>query len=160
RHVISSPHTPLTHSSANLLEFDRLREILSNYCVSALGRERLATLSPVKDHDWITRQQELTQEIRNYLRAGSRFEFSGLLDPRPLLEKSRIAGATLETTELRDIILVADRAAEWREIALHPPAAMQNAWPRVEELSNHIQDFTQLLRFFRNKILPDGTLDD
>src|SRR5205814_2807127 len=71
-----------------------------------------------------------------------------------------ILGATLETTELRDIIVVADRAAEWREIALHPPAAMQNAWPRVEELSNRIQDFTQLLRFFRNKILPDGTLDD
>jgi DNA mismatch repair protein MutS2 len=158
--VTTPPNESLTHSSANLLEFDRLREILSSYCVSALGRERLAALAPTKDRDWITRQQELTQEIRNYLRSGSRFEFFGLLDPRPLLEKSRIAGATLETTELRDIILVADRAAEWREIALHPPAAMQNAWPRVEELSNLIQDFTQLLRFFRNKILPDGTLDD
>jgi DNA mismatch repair protein MutS2 len=156
----SSPHHPLTHSSANLLEFDRLREILGIYSVSVLGRERLATLTPAKDREWIIRQQVLTQEIRNYLRSGSRFEFSGLLDLRPLLEKSRILGATLETTELRDIIMVADRAAEWREIALHPPAAMQNAWPRVEELSNLIQDFTQLLRFFRNKILPDGTLDD
>src|SRR2546430_6959264 len=148
------------HSSSNLLEFDRLREILRGYSVSDLGRARLAAVTPVKDRDWILQQQELTQEVRNYLRSGGRFDFSGLLDPRPLLEKSRILGATLESTELRDIILVADRAAEWREIALHPPAGMQHAWPRVEELSNRIQDFTQLLRFFRNKILPDGTLDD
>ena len=158
--MTSPPIEPLTHSSANLLEFDRLREILAGYTVSALGRDRLANLTPVTDRGWITRQQELAQEIRSYLRSGSRFEFFGLLDPRPHLEKSRIVGATLETTELRDIVLVADRAAEWREIALHPPAAMQNAWPRVEELSNLITDFTQLLRFFRNKILPDGTLDD
>ena len=158
--MLFPPHDPLTNSSANLLEFDRLREILVAYAVSSLGREKVAALTSTKDREWIDRQQQLTEEIRNYLRSGSRFEFSGLLDPRPLLDKSRIVGATLETTELRDIIIVIDRAAEWHEIALHPPAAMQNAWPRVEELSGLVQDFTQLLRFFRKKILPDGTLDD
>ncbi len=30
----------------------------------------------------------------------------------------------------------------------------------VDELSSALADFTELLRFFRNKILPDGTLDD
>ncbi|HEX6467173.1 MAG TPA: MutS2/Smr-associated SH3 domain-containing protein, partial [Terriglobales bacterium] len=104
--------------------------------------------------------QQLTEEIRNYLRSGGSFEFFGLLDPRPLLAKSRIQGATLETTEIRDIVVVTDRAGEWREIALHPPAAMQGEWGTVQELSNSILDFTMLLRFFRNKILPDGTLDD
>src|SRR5258706_5539924 len=33
-------------------------------------------------------------------------------------------------------------------------------WPAVEELSRGIGDFTDFLRFFRKKILPDGTLDD
>ncbi len=30
----------------------------------------------------------------------------------------------------------------------------------VSELSRHIGDFNPLLRYFHNKILPDGTLDD
>ena len=58
------------------------------------------------------------------------------------------------------MVLVVDRAAEWREIALRPPAAMKGEWKRVTELSGSIEDFTEFLRSFRNKILPDGTLDD
>jgi DNA mismatch repair protein MutS2 len=77
-----------------------------------------------------------------------------------MLEKSRIQGAMLEVTEIRDLLTVVDRVAEWREIAMHPPASLKEAWPAVEELSAQIADFTQLLRFFRGKLLPDGTLDD
>jgi len=39
------------------------------------------------------------------------------------------------TTELRDVILLMDRAAEWRELATHPPQAMRESWPAIEELS-------------------------
>jgi len=53
-----------------------------------------------------------------------------------------------------------DRAAEWREIALSPPAAMKLEWKAVAQLSSGVTDFTEFLRAFRNKILPDGTLDD
>ncbi len=55
---------------------------------------------------------------------------------------------------------MADRAAEWREIALHPPVELNGKWQAVLELSQTLADFTLLLRYFRNKILPDGTLDD
>ena len=37
---------------------------------------------------------------------------------------------------------------------------MQDKWQAVHELSQTLADFTLLLRYFRNKILPDGTLDD
>ncbi len=91
---------------------------------------------------------------------GARFEFSGLLDIAKNVEKSRISGAALETGEIRDVILVVDRASEWREISLSPPAAMRVSWQAVTQLSSGIIDFTEFLRAFRNKILPDGTLDD
>jgi len=58
------------------------------------------------------------------------------------------------------VILVVDRAAEWREIAQHPPAAMRSEWRGVQTLSDRIADFTEFLRSFRNKIQPDGTLED
>ena len=102
----------------------------------------------------------MTEEVREFRRVGGRFDFSGLLDVAQLVEKSRISGAVLETTDIRDALLLVDRAAEWREIALHPPASMRTEWRQIRTLSENIPDFTEFLRFFRNKIQPDGTLED
>ncbi len=151
---------PVTHTSSRLLEFETLRDLLAGYASSPLGQRRIAELLPSLDHAWIETQQQLTTEIREYRRVGGRFEFAGLPEVRKLIEKSRIGGAALETTEIRDVVLVADRGAEWREIVRQPPAAMRSDWAAVAALSAGIQDFTGFLRLFRNKILPDGTLDD
>ncbi|MGB8732599.1 MAG: endonuclease MutS2 [Candidatus Sulfotelmatobacter sp.] len=152
--------SPLIHNSARVLEFDALRELLRGYASSPLGQARIAALAPSVDSEWIAEQQELTEEVRDFLRVGGRFEFSGLLDISQLVKKSRIAGAVLETTEIRDVVLVVDRAAEWREIALHPPANMRTDWRRIRLLSESVPDFTEFLKLFRNKIQPDGTLED
>jgi len=150
----------LPHNSARVLEFDSLRELLRAYASSPLGQSRIAALAPSTDRNWIETQQQLAAEIREFRRVGGRFDFSSLLDISEPVQKSRIVGAALETIEIRDVILVVDRAAEWREIVLHPPANMKSDWLQVRELSNEIVDFTDFLRVFRNKIQPDGTLDD
>jgi len=152
--------TPLVHTSAAVLEFDRLRQIVRGCCQSELGQQAVDSLAPTTDAAWIDRQQQLTAEVRSFLRVGGRFDFGGLVDPSQLVFRARIGGATLETTELRDAILLIDRAAEWREAAAHPPQALREPWPAIEELSSAIEDFTPLLRYFANKISPDGTLDD
>jgi len=151
---------PLIHNSARVLEFDALRDLLRGYSSSPPGQARIAALAPSTDSAWIREQQELTAEVREFRRVGGSFDFSGLLDVRRLVEKSRIAGAVLETTEIRDVLLVVDRAAEWREIAFHPPANMRTEWERTRTLSEGVADFTEFLRSFRNKIQPDGTLED
>ena len=150
----------LIHSSARVLEFDALRELLRGYASSPLGQERIDALTPSTDREWIERQQELASEIREFRRVGGRFDFFGLVEIQQLVQRSRIAGAVLETTEIRDVILVVDRAAEWREIALHPPANMKSEWRRVRTLTDQIADFAEFLKFFHNKIQPDGTLED
>jgi len=150
---------PLVHTSAGVLEFESLRDLLRGYTSSPLGSGRIATLAPSTDRSWIDLQQQLTSEIREFRRVGGRFEFAGLLDVGKLIEKASISGAALETTEIRDVILVVDRAAEWREIALSPPAAMKE-WTAIPLVSAGIADFTEFLRSFRNKIQPDGTLED
>src|SRR3984885_15399634 len=151
---------PLIHNSARVLEFDALRDLLRGYSSSPPGQARIAALAPSTDSAWIREQQELTAEVREFRRVGGSFDFSGLLDVRRLVEKSRIAGAVLETTEIRDVLLVVDRAAEWREIAFHPPANMRTEWERTRTLSEGVPDFTEFLRSFRNKIQPDGTRED
>jgi len=158
--MISGLLVPITHTSARVLEFESLRDLLRAYTSSPLGAERVSTLAPTTERAWIEQQQQLTSEVREFRRVGGRFEFSGLLDVTRLIEKSRIAGAALETTEIRDVLVVVDRAAEWREVVLSPPAAMKAAWTAVAHRSEGIEDFTELLRSFRNKIQPDGTLED
>ena len=151
---------PLLHNSARVLEFHALRDLLRGYASSPLGQSRISALAPSTESSWIAEQQEMTAEVREFRRAGGHFDFSGLLDVTTLVTKSRIAGAVLETTEIRDVLLIVDRAAEWREIAFHPPANMKSGWQRTLTLSEGVPDFSEFLRHFRNKIEPDGTLDD
>src|ERR1700733_128206 len=135
----------LIHSSSQVLEFDALRLLLRGYASSPLGQKRIATLKPSTDRDWIENQQELASEMKEFRRVGGRFDFSGLIEIDSLVKRSRITGAVLETTEIRDVLLVVDRAAEWREIALHPPAAMRSEWKGVSALSEALIDFAEFL---------------
>jgi DNA mismatch repair protein MutS2 len=150
----------MANSSARVLEFDSLLELVRGYAVSDLGRARAAALQPSVSLDWIQKQQLLTSEIREFQRVGGSFEFAELVDVSTLLYKSRIAGAVLEALEIRDVIAIVERASEWRAIAINPPQGMKSDWTAVRELSSGIADFADLLRGLRNKILPDGTIDD
>jgi len=151
---------PVTHASLRVLEFESFREQLRGYAQSLFGQKLISKLVPSTDRAWVENQQNLTGEIREFRRVGGNFDFSGLLEISPHLEKAKIAGAALETTEIRDVILVVDRASEWRQITLSPPTAMKTPWTVVTQLSTGIADFTVFLRSFRGKIQPDGTLED
>jgi DNA mismatch repair protein MutS2 len=118
------PPVPIAYSSARVLEFEALRDLLRGYCSSPVGRARVTALEPSADRAWIETQHQLTAEIREFRRVGGHFEFSGVLDVQQMVRKARIEGATLETGEIRDVILVVGRAAEWRQITLSPPATM------------------------------------
>lgn len=150
----------LSQTSARVLEFDLLRDLVRGYATSPLGQGLISKLEPSSNQAWIENQQQLTGEIREYRRVGGSFDFSGLREITSELEKSKISGVALEIAEIRDVLLVVDRAAEWRVIAQDPPAAMRSEWRSVSQLSSRIADFGELLRKFRNKILPDGSLDD
>ncbi|HET6843035.1 MAG TPA: endonuclease MutS2 [Candidatus Angelobacter sp.] len=152
--------SPLQHSSSRVLEFEVFRDVLGGYVSSPLGRAGVAQIAPSADRAWIARQQQLAEETRRFLVAGGSFDFAGLFDARTLLAKARITGAVLEIDELRDIILLVDKAAEWRELAAHPSDSIRSAWEHMQQLSLRIADFTPLLRYFSHKIMPDGTLDD
>ena len=143
-----------------MLEYETLKSVLRGYTSSPLGQLKIDVLSPSIDRSWIENQQQLTNEIREFRRIGGRFDFAGLLDIGQLLSKARIQGSALEISEIRDVILVVDRAVEWRQISIQPPAAMRTEWSHVTALCAGILDFASFLRGFRNKILPDGTLED
>ena len=122
---------PLQHSSSRVLEFDHFRDVLAFYVSSPLGKARIAQLEPSLDRAWINRQQQLADETRRFYSAGGRFDFAGLFDAHTLLAKAHIPGATLEIDQIRDLVLLVDKASEWREQALHPPDVGQSRTGRA-----------------------------
>jgi DNA mismatch repair protein MutS2 len=154
--------SPLREASAAALEWPRLREYIASRTFSALGRAWILALEPCADLAWIELQQQRTAEMRSMLTRGGSFEFRGLFDPTTLLEKARIEGAALESTEIRDLLAVVERVAAWRNLIDPPPNGTRYEWPGIAALSEPLLDYdlAPLLRLLRGKIEPDGSLND
>ncbi len=152
----------LSESSALALEWPRLRDDIAGRTSSPLGRAWILALDPSSDLLWIDQQQQRTAEIRAMLTHGGSFEFRGLFDPTTLLDKARIDGAALESTEIRDLLTVVERVAAWRNLIDPPPNGTRYEWPGIATLSTPLlsHDLAPLLRQLRGKIEPDGSLND
>jgi DNA mismatch repair protein MutS2 len=154
--------SPLREASAAALEWPRLRDHIANRTSSPLGRAWILALEPSADLAWIEQQQQRTSEVRIMLARGGSFEFHGLFDPTALLDKARIDGAALESTEIRDLLTVVERVAAWRNVMNPPSNGTRYEWPGIVELCSPIldHDLAPLLRLLRGKIEPDGSLND
>jgi DNA mismatch repair protein MutS2 len=180
--------SPLRESSTAALEWPRLRDHIAGRTVSPLGRAWILALEPSANLAWIDQQQQRTAELRTMLTRGGSFEFHGLFDPTTLLDKARIDGAALESTEIRDLLAVVERVAAWRNLidpATNPGAPQlalsvpkgpdlrtwvsQKTSPAGSITENSIaalsapllhHDLAPLLRLLRGKIEPDGSLSD
>ncbi|MDQ2832555.1 MAG: Smr/MutS family protein [Acidobacteriota bacterium] len=170
--LLPSIPSPLSDSSAIALEWVRLREGIAGRTSSPLGRAWVLALEPCANLPWIDQQQQRTAELRSFHARGGSFEFRGLFDPTTLLEKARIEGAALESTEIRDLLTVVERVAAWRTLvglgesgpsstARYEPGARYD-WPAITALSQPLldHDLAPLLRLLRGKIEPDGSLND
>jgi DNA mismatch repair protein MutS2 len=154
--------SPLSESSAAALEWPRLRDHIAGRTFSPLGRAWTLALEPSADLPWIDQQQQRTAEVRSMLARGGSFEFGGLFDATILLDKARIDGAALESTEIRDLLTVVERVAAWRNVIAPPSNGTRYEWPGIAGLSAPLldHDFAPLLRLLRGKIEPDGSLND
>jgi DNA mismatch repair protein MutS2 len=170
------PNIPSTlpETSSAALEWPRLRDAIAGRTFSPLGRAWVLALEPSSDLGWIDQQQQRTEEMRKMLAGGGSFDFRGLFDPTALLDQARIEGAALDGTEIRDLLVVAERVAAWRNLidptvngTRHespgaPSFAGVIAKGGIAELSAPLldYDFAPLLRLLRGKIEPDGSLND
>jgi len=152
---------PLSESSSAALEWPRLRESIAAKAVSPLGRAYTLALEPCTDLPWITGQQQRTAEFRGFLQTGGSFDFHGLFDPAPLLEKARITGSALEALEVLALLEVVERVAAWRNLVTERATASRIG-PAIHQLSINLlhHDLAPLLRTLRGKIEPDGSMAD
>jgi DNA mismatch repair protein MutS2 len=154
-------------TSADLLEFDALKQLLGRYVSSPLGRAELERVAPSDDRALLTATLAEVEEAIQYLRSAAqpktaqrgaaiRLDFSGISDLRIAGEKLRIEGASLEPKEIFDLIALLDRAADIKSIL----SAVTERFPRLGRRALAIGEFRTVLQEVAGKILPDGTIAD
>jgi len=153
--------------AASVLEFDKLREVVSRYVRTPLGRAELAGVEPMADRAAIESTLADGAEAVAYVRASSepqpaargsaiRIRFDLPVDLAPIVGRLRIDGATLEAAEIFELARLLDVAADVRSILL----SADQRYPRLAGYARSIADLREVMRELRGKILPDGTLAD
>ncbi|MCC6859701.1 MAG: endonuclease MutS2 [Bryobacterales bacterium] len=154
-------------SSAEVLEFENLRELIGRYITSPLGRLHLDAANPHLDRARLEQQREDLEEAIRYLRQASqpqpaargsaiRLSFNTIPDLTAAVHKLRIEGAGLEPREVIDLIGLLDKAADVKYIL----GAVAERYPRLAAYAQRIGEFRQVLRDIAGKVQPDGSIAD
>jgi len=154
-------------TSAGVLEFESLRELVGRYISSPLGRRELDKVQPHADREQLESDLAEAEEATEYLRAASkpqpaargaaiRINFGSIPDLTANVHKLRIEGATLEPKEISDVLAFLDRAADARSIL----SSVAERFPRLGQRAQAIGEFRALLNDLAGKIGPDGTVPD
>jgi len=86
-----------------VLEFDKIRNLLSDFCLSDLGKQVCQELFPSLDKEIIQRNLRATSELKEILLFEDEFPLSAIKDVRPYLNKLKSGGTFLEPKELLDL---------------------------------------------------------
>jgi DNA mismatch repair protein MutS2 len=135
------PHT------LNLLEFSKVRDLVTGYTVTSLGKELVQKLEPLKDIERITHQINLVTEMAEALSAKHIPPLSGVSDIRLLLRRASI-GSSLTATELNQVkeVLTATGASYRYRMKLEP------RWNHLINLLAKVEDNGSLARTIEGSI--------
>jgi len=153
--------SPVAHADTAALEWEPLLAVVAGFAASPVGRAAILALQPSTDAGWISRQHQLTGEVRLLLDEQVSIPLGGLFDPTQLAAKAGIPEAALEATELQAIARLANDIAAWQALLQSPPARLAGRLPGLAELSAPLTtSLRPLAESIERKIQPDGSLAD
>jgi len=153
--------SPVQNTDVSALEWQPLLVLVAGFASSSVGRDAILSLHPSADEAWITRQHQLTGEVRIILGEQISIPLGGLFDPTQLAAKAQIPGAALEAGELQAVARLANDVASWQGLLQAPPARLVGKIPGLSALSAALTgSLRPLAESIERKIQPDGTLAD
>jgi DNA mismatch repair protein MutS2 len=153
--------SPVEHADFAALEWEPLLAMVAGFAASPVGRQAILDLRPSTDEEWITRQHQLTGEVRLALQEQVSIPLGGLFDPTQLAAKAQIPGAALEAGELQAVARLANDVASWQALLQSPPARLVGKLPGLSALSSALTtSLRPLAESIERTIQPDGSLAD
>jgi DNA mismatch repair protein MutS2 len=146
----------MARTAQEVLEFDKLLELLRLRTTCAPGRRAIDALEFTLDHVELESAFALTREAREWLRLGHELGFGALADPQGWLKRLEAPGVVLEPGEFLDAVSLLETAAwlrqQFREESAKFPLLAGRAVP--------VSDFRDMHMAIRRCILPNGEISD
>jgi len=146
----------MSRTAEDVLEFDKLRELLRLRTTSVPGRRAIDALQFSGDRQALEAEFALIREAREWLRAARELGFGGLADPQGWLDKIEGLGIVLEAQELLDAATLLETAT-WLRQQFREEAAK---FPLLSARVAAIGDFRELYAAIRRCVLPGGEISD
>ncbi|HKW55864.1 MAG TPA: Smr/MutS family protein [Candidatus Acidoferrum sp.] len=146
----------MSRTAQDILEFDKLRELLRRRTTCAPGRRAVDGLTFGQDRAALQNDFALIREARDWLRTGNDLGFGALADPQAWLAKLEGPGAVLETPELLDGASLLETSA-WLRSQFREHSAN---FPRLAASVASLADLKDLLEAIRRCVLPNGEISD
>src|SRR6266852_4835354 len=146
----------MARSAQEVLEFDKLRELLRVRTTCAPGKRAVDALKPSTDRGALETSFAHIREAREWLREGRELGFGGMADPHGWLEHLEGAGVVLEPAELLDAASLLETAG-WLRQQFREEA---QKFPLLAGRSAFLPDFHDVLAAIRRCVLPNREISD
>src|SRR5256884_2365456 len=146
----------MSRTAQDVLEFDKLRELLRLRTTCAPGRRAVENLEPRMERAALESAFALIREAAEWLRAGHELGCGALADPQGWLERIEGAGAVLEPSEFLDAVSLLETAA-WLRQQFREEAAK---FPLLAARAASLGDFRDMQAAIRRCVLPNGEIND
>jgi DNA mismatch repair protein MutS2 len=146
----------MSRSAQDVLEFDKLRQLLRQRTTCAPGRRHLDELQPGTDRAALESKFALIREASEWLRMGRELGFGALSDPIAWLERLEAPGVALEAKEFLEAATLLETAS-WLRVQFREEAAN---FPLLAARSSSLVDFRDLQNAIRRCVLPNGEISD
>lgn len=146
----------MARTAQEVLEFDKLRELLRLRTTCAPGRRAVDAFEPGTNRAALESAFALIREAREWLRASHELGFGALADPQGWLERIEGPGAVLDPAELLDAASLLETAA-WLRQQFHEEAAK---FPLLAARAASVGDFRDAHAAIRRCLLPNGEISD
>src|SRR5712672_764228 len=143
-------------SAQDVLEFDKLRELLRLRTTCVLGKRAVDALEPGTDRAGLESAFAHIREAREWLRAERELGFGGVADPQRWLEHIEGPGVVLDAAELLDAASLLETAGWLRQQFREETTK----FPLLAARTTAIADFRDPLAAIRRCVLPNREISD
>lgn len=154
----------MSRTAEEILEFDRLRDLLRHRTTCAPGRGAVDSLSFSEDRAALQAAFALIAEGFAYLGEGSEMGFGSLVDPAPWLTELDAPAAVLEPALLLSAVSLIDAAGalrdSFREAGRETSGAAARKFPLLAARAVSVADLRPLATAIRRAVLPNGEISD
>jgi len=146
----------MARTAQDVLEFDKLRELLRLRTTCVLGKRAVDALEPDTDQAALETAFAHIREAREWLRSERELGFGGLADPQQWLAHIEGPGVVLDAAELLDAASLLETAG-WLRLQFREEAAK---FPLLAARAASLADFRDTLAAIRRCVLPNREISD